>query len=198
MVELDQDQQAMKASIRNGALVLGGVGFVIVGLLAYWLLGSQGDLIRAGGGAVIGALAGFGLFRWNFTSRSKGAACAKCGSVYSISRTDRNEVFKSSENKMEREAQADGSTKVTSWVEEVYDVTETYTCSSCGDVTTKNFTTTRRKDEEERIEGPRGLGRVDGEAGQDSATGMDIEAAEPDAPPPPPTPRGGTTGRTRN
>lgn len=198
MAELDQDQQAMKASIRNGALVLGIIGFVIVGLLAYWLLGSQGDLVRAGGGAVIGALAGLGLFRWNFTSRSKGAACAKCGSVYSISRTDRNEVLKSSENKMEREAQPDGSTKVTTWVEEVYDVTDTFTCSNCGGATTKNYTTTRRKDEEERVEGPRGLGRAETQAGQDEAAGMDVDAAKAETPPPPPPPRGGTPGRTRN
>ncbi|MCB9994552.1 MAG: hypothetical protein H6873_12960 [Hyphomicrobiaceae bacterium] len=198
MTDLDQNQQAMKQSIRNGAMIFGVIGFVIVGLLGYWLLGSQGDMVRIGGGAVAGALAGFGLFRWNFTSRSKGAACAKCGAVYSISRTGRQDVLTSSENKMDREAQPDGSTKVTTYVEEIYEVTETFTCSSCGDVTTKVYNSTRRKDEEERIEAPRGLGRVEGQSGQEGATGDDAGVSEIETPPAPPPPQGGTPGRSRS
>ncbi len=152
MPHLTQEQQALKASITKSAMIWAIIfGLIVAGIL-YWALGGQENLIRIGA-AVVGGVAVFVvIFLWRKSANSTAAKCPKCNAAFSISRTDRTEVLASSEEKETREPQEDGSVKVLTWVEEVYDITDTYTCSQCNDITTKESRTTRKKDEAETIE----------------------------------------------
>ena len=101
---------------------------------------------------MIAGVVGFLVFRSSFNSGSKTAQCEKCSAAFSRSKTDTAETVLSSENKEEREEQEDRSTKVTTWVEDKVQVVDSYTCAKCGDVTTKTYETTRRRDEAKVIE----------------------------------------------
>ena len=152
MSRLSQDQIEKEASIRKSATIWGVIAGVIVALLALWILSGQGGAIRYGGAVIIGLVVAALVFRASFNSGAKNAKCSSCGAAFSISRTDRSEELASSEKKEKREELEDGSTKIMTWTEEIYDVTETFSCAKCNDVTTKNHKTTRRKDEDERVE----------------------------------------------
>jgi uncharacterized membrane protein YgcG len=154
MSQLSQEQELKRAAIQKTATIWGGIVAVLVGLLLIWVLGSQGPALRFGGAVVAALVAGGLVFKASFKSGAKSSECATCGAPFSLTRSDRSEVLASSEPREEREEQEDKSTKVTTWTEEVYDVTETYTCSKCDDITTKQFQTTRRKDEESIVEPP--------------------------------------------
>ncbi len=151
MSDFSQEQVEKRAAIQKSASIIGVIVALIVGLVAYWILGSQNSGIRIGGSAVVALVAGFLVHRASFNSGAKSAKCANCGAAFSRSRTDRTEVLDSSSREEESETQEDGSTKVTTWIEEVYDVTETYTCSTCQDETTKTYKSNRRTGEEEKV-----------------------------------------------
>lgn len=146
MAELSEDQSEMQARIRKSAGIWGAVAGAIAGLLALWLLGGQGAGLRYGVALVVALGVGVLVFRASYGSQAKSARCAACGATFSRSRTDRAETLKESAPKEERIVQPDGSVKVTTWTEERYDVTDTYACAKCGDVTTNTYETTRRRD----------------------------------------------------
>ena len=148
MTDLSQDQVEKRAAIQKSATIWGTIVGVVAGLIAFWILGGQGAAIRFGGAIVIAGIVGFLVFRASFKSGSKSAQCEKCGAAFSRSRSDHVETLASSEDKEERAEQEDKSTKVTTWVEDSFDVVDTYTCAKCGDTTTKTYKTTRRRDEE--------------------------------------------------
>lgn len=152
MPELSQEQADLRAKIQNTATIWGAVVGVIAGGLALWLLSGQGSAVQYGGALVVAAAAGFLVNRASFNSGAKSAKCQACGAAFSRSRTDRKEVLSGSASKEDREDQPDGSVKVTKWIEERYDVTDTYTCSNCGDETTNEYQITRRRDEETIVE----------------------------------------------
>ncbi|MEE9455135.1 MAG: hypothetical protein V3V13_12265 [Paracoccaceae bacterium] len=152
MTELSDDQNALRASIRKGAITWGVIIGVLTALLAYWLLGAQGNAVRFGGSGLAGLIAGFGLFKKSFASGAKTARCTACNAAFSITRTDRVETLIASELKEERDVQEDKSTKITTWSAETYDVTDTYTCTACDEVTTKQYQTERKQDEATTIE----------------------------------------------
>ncbi len=99
-----------------------------------------------------GFAAGFATLRKSMSSGASDARCGACNAAFSISRSDRVEEVIGSEPKEKREEQDDASTEVTTWVEDKVAVKETYTCTSCGDETTKEFEITRRRDEETSVE----------------------------------------------
>ena len=147
MSDLSQDQEERRASIQKTATVWGVILGAIAGLLALWLLGGQGGAVRFGGAIVVALGVGFLVFRASFNSGAKSAKCEKCGAAFSRARSDHAETLISSTPKETREEQADKSIKVTSWTEDALDVLDTYTCAKCGDITTKSYQTTRRRDE---------------------------------------------------
>ncbi len=152
MPDLTQDQVEKQAAIQKSATVWGVIAGGIVGLVALWLLGGQGGPLRFGGSIVVALIVGFLVFRASFKSGAKSAQCEKCGAAFSRSRTDHVETLELSTPRDEREEQADKSTKVTTWTEDSFDVVDTYTCAKCGDVSTKAYKTTRRRDEETTVE----------------------------------------------
>jgi len=152
MSQLSQDQAALKASITKAALIWGVILGALAGGVIYMLNDELAQpmrsIIGAGVFAVIAAL----IFVWRSKANSKSAQCEKCGAAFSITRTDRAEEVKSSEPKETREAQPDYSTKVSTWVEDKVEVTDTYACAKCGDTTTKQHTKTVKRDEAETVE----------------------------------------------
>lgn len=151
MTELSESQGEKRAAIQKSATIIGVIVGGIVGLITLWILGGQGSAVRYGGALVVGVVVGVLVFKGSFSSQSKSAQCGKCGAAFSRSRTDRAETVASSEEKEEREALEDGSKKVTSWVEEKIDVVDSYTCAKCGDVETKEYQVTRKRDEKETV-----------------------------------------------
>ncbi|MBL4807308.1 MAG: hypothetical protein JKY31_08470 [Rhodobacteraceae bacterium] len=147
MTNLSQEQEEMRQSIQKSAMIWSIIFGVIIAGIAYWSLGGQGAMVRMGASAGAGIVVLFGVFKWRFGANSKSSQCEKCSAAFSISKTNHVETLKSSESKETRDAQEDGSTKVTTWTEEVYDVVDTYTCASCNDEKTKEYTTTRKVDE---------------------------------------------------
>lgn len=152
MVDLSAEQIELKASIHKSATIWAGVLGIILALIVYFVLGSQGTTIQLVGAVVVGALAGYGIYRWQFGAQSKSAQCNTCNAAFSITRTDRSETLVGSEDKVERAPQDDGSTEVTRFTEETYDVVDTYTCASCNDVTKKEYKTTRRENVQTKID----------------------------------------------
>lgn len=152
MTQLSEEQQELQASIKKSSTIWAVIIGLITAGMVYWIMSSQATMIRGGAAVIGGAIVAFAMYRKSFKSGSKSARCTSCDAAFSISRTDKSETLVVSENKEEREAQEDGSTKVTTWVEEKYDVTDTYTCSACSDATTKEYQTTRRVDEKTEVE----------------------------------------------
>ncbi|MHA1127593.1 MAG: hypothetical protein ACTSRN_01415 [Alphaproteobacteria bacterium] len=151
MTQFSQEQQELQASIKKSATIWAVVLGLITAGMVYWIMASTATTIRGGAAVLGGAVVAFAMYRKSFKSGSQSARCSSCDAAFSISRTDKVETLVASENKDEREAQEDGTTKVTTWVEEKYDVTDTYTCSACSDATTKEYQTTRRKDEKTEV-----------------------------------------------
>ncbi|MCF6303433.1 MAG: hypothetical protein L3J13_09600 [Devosiaceae bacterium] len=147
MSKLSSEQQELKSSITKSAAIWGGVLGLIAGAITFWSTGDMdtGDRTQITGMVTGGA--GFLIFWLISRSKAKSSKCPKCSATFSISRTNREETLVSSEEKSEHEKLEGGGSKLTKWTEEKFDVVETYTCSSCGDVTTKISQTTRRKDE---------------------------------------------------
>jgi len=152
MTNLSQEQQDLRQSIQKSAMIWAIVLGVIVALLAYWIMGSQSSMIRIGGSVIGGLIVAGAMYKKSFASGSKSARCPKCDAAFSITKTDSVETLASTSPKETREEQEDKSTKVTTWVEEVFDVTDTYTCAKCQDATTKEYQRTRRKDEKTVVE----------------------------------------------
>lgn len=152
MADLSADQLELKASIQNSATIWAVILGVIVAVIAYFILGAVGLVVQFSGAVILGGAAGFGVYRWQFGAQSKSAQCAKCNSAFSITRTDRQETLAGSEDKVEREPQEDGSTEVTRFTEEKYDVVDSYTCASCGDVTTRKYQTARRENVQTKMD----------------------------------------------
>ncbi len=152
MTNLSQDQEEMRQSIQKIAMIWSITFGLIVAGIAFWALGGQSGLVRFAAGAVAGIIVLVAVFKWWFAANSKSAQCKKCSTAFSIGKTDHVETLNSSTAKETRDAQQDYSTKVTTWTEEEYGVIDTYTCASCGDVETKEYTNTRKKDEATEIE----------------------------------------------
>lgn len=148
MSHLSTEQQELRASIKKSATIWGVVLGGIVALLAYWIMGSQGAMVRIGVSAVGGLVVAIAMYNKSFKSSSASAQCGKCSAAFSISKSDSKETIVSTNDQKKVEAEDDGSTKTTTWTEETIDVVDSYTCAKCGDVTTKEYQRTNRKDEE--------------------------------------------------
>ncbi len=152
MPQLSTEQAALKASIRKSAANWGIILGIIAGAIAYWALSGQPGGIRYALSTAVGIAVLFGIRTWRTKANSAAATCAKCNATFSITRTGRDEKTLSSHPKETRDAQPDYSTKVTTWVEDVIETTDTYTCAKCGDTTQKQHTKTIKRDEVETIE----------------------------------------------
>lgn len=147
MTQLSNDQETLRASIKKGAIIGGVLLGLIVAGLAYWLLGNQGGMIRQGGAAVAGLLAAGGLYTKFMSSGAKGAECAACNAAFSVSRTDKTEDLVSTKDHEIRKELENGDIEISTWIEEVFDVDDTYSCSKCADTTHKTYQSTRKRDE---------------------------------------------------
>jgi len=156
MTELDKEQQAKRNSIRKTSLILAAIIGLIVAGIAYWLLSSQSGTLRSFGAIGAGIVVAAALYYKNYRSAAKAATCPECHKPFTVSRTDRSETLTESVEREEIEKQDDGAVKTTTWTDEEYDVIETYTCANCNDVTTKEFSTTRRKNEKSTLKKPSG------------------------------------------
>ncbi len=152
MPELSPEQAALKASITKSAAIWAVILGALVGGFAYAMNDEFAQPMRGLiGGGVFVVVAGL-IFIWRKKANSAAATCGECGAAFSITRTSREEKVLSSEPKETREAQPDYSTKITTWVEEVIETTDTYTCAKCGDTKTKVSARTEPKDHHEEIE----------------------------------------------
>ena len=177
MTQLSTEQQALKASIQKSAIIWGVILGLLAAGIAYWALGGQGQALRMGGAAAIGAGVLGLITSWRMKANSAAAKCEKCGAAFSITRTDRAELVAVSEPKETREAQPDYSTKVTTWMEDTVAVTDTYTCAKCGDATVKKYNKTVKRDEKETIEPAPEKGKPT-EAKEDDGSWFSEDAAD--------------------
>lgn len=159
MAKLSNEQLELKNSIQKSAVIWSVILALVIALLAYWLLSSQGAVVRLGLAALIAAASGYGIFRAIFSSKAKSAKCQQCSAAFSTSLDDRNEVLVDSQQRSESEPLDGGRVKVTRWVEEKYDVVDSYKCSNCGFVSTKEYQVSRKRDEISKIDAP--LGRTE-------------------------------------
>lgn len=155
MTTLSEEQQDLKNSITKSALIWGLVLGVIAGAITFWLTGEMASSERAQTTGFVAGGVGFLLFLFNSWRGKKSAKCAKCSAAFSISRTGREETLVSSEEKSKHEKLEGGGSKLSEWVEDKFDVVETFVCSSCDDETTNEFQTTRKRDEVVREKGAR-------------------------------------------
>jgi len=170
MTQLSPEQAALKASITKSAAIWAVIIGALVGGITYALNDEFAQPMRSliGGGVfvVVAAL----IFIWRKKANSTAATCGNCNATFSITRTERVEKVLSSEPKETRDAQPDYSTKVTTWIEEVIETTDTYTCAKCGDTEAKVSQRTVKKDEKEEIEPAPVKGKPAPEAGVATST----------------------------
>lgn len=181
MSNLSSEQETLKASIEKSAGIWGAVLGLAAGGIAYWALGGQSGAIQMGGAAAIGVGVLVGIRSWRIKANSAAAACGECSATFSITRTDRAEKLLSSTNQETRDAQPDYSTKVTTWMEDTIEVTDTYTCAKCDNATTKQYTKTAKRDEVETIEAAPQKGKPDSKTKAPSARGTST-SQKPSAP----------------
>ena len=158
MSNLTIEQEALRTSIKESAIIWGCILGLVVAGLAYWLLGSQGLNLRISGAALVGVLTAGGIYRKNMSSGTADAKCTKCNAAFSVARVDRQEVMATSTPKEKRKNLDNGDTEITTWIEEVYDVKDTYECATCSEVTHKTYQSTRRKDEKTVVKSVRKKG----------------------------------------
>lgn len=170
MTQLSDEQETLRASIKKGAIIWGVVLGLIIAALAYWILGSQGGLIRPGSAALAGLLAAGGLYKKFMSSGAKGAKCANCNAGFSVSRTDKTETLLKSEARESRKELENGDTEITTWVEEVFDVDDTYSCAKCADTTHKAYQSTRKRDEKTEVKSMAKKGADTGKSNSRSKT----------------------------
>lgn len=168
MTPLSNEQETVRASIKKGAIIWGLVLGVIVAALAYWMLGSQEGMIRKGAAALAGLVVAGGMYRKSMSSGAAGAKCTKCNAAFSVSRVNRDEVLIKSESRESRKELENGDTEITTWVEEVFDVDDTYSCSKCSDVSHKKYQSTRKRDEDVMV---KSVGKKGANAGKQSNRG---------------------------
>ena len=152
MTELSQDQAALKSKIRTSAFIWADILGLIAGGITYLATSSMETTMRVGLAIIVFAVVAGLIFMWRYKANSASATCPNCSATFSITRTDRAENTLSSEPKETRDAQPDHSTKVTTWIEDKIEVTDTYTCAKCANATTKQYTRTVKRDEKEAIE----------------------------------------------
>ncbi len=152
---LSAEQSEIRSKIIKGAMIWGAIaGLIVLGII-YWALSSQSGGIRWGGALVAGSGVGFTLFRRSVNSGTAGAKCAKCNAAFSISKTDSAKTWVKDDPKEERIEQEDGSILIKTWVDETYDVVDTYTCAKCGDITSKAYQSGSKRDVAETTEYPK-------------------------------------------
>jgi hypothetical protein len=152
---LSPEQQALKGKITTGAIAWGAAAGIIVALLAFWLLGNGGELVRWFGAIVLGPAAGYLTYRWLYSTRVAKAVCKQCGTAFGIREVSRSERLLSSERRRKVE-QVKPATKIDAavnrtitWTEEKYEVTAADECFKCHDRTERKWTVTREKDRAE-------------------------------------------------
>lgn len=155
MSNLSSEQQDLKNSIRKSAIIWGVILGGVAGAITFWLTADMAQDNRTQITGMVAGGVGFLLFWLISRSGAKSSKCEKCSASFSISRTNREENLVSSEEKSEHEKLENGGSKLTTWIEEKFDVVETFACSSCDNITTKNSQTTRKKDEIVREKGTR-------------------------------------------
>jgi hypothetical protein len=154
-MELTPEQQGLKTKIRTGAILWGVIAGLIIALLAFWLGANAPDWVRWGLTVILGAGAGFLVYRMNYNSGVAKAVCKKCGTAFGIREVARNEQILGSEqrqklmpvkaaSKVER-----GSNKLTTWTEVKVEVTAIDECFNCHNRTERKWQTTRETDKVE-------------------------------------------------
>ncbi len=151
MTELSVDQEQIHANVKKSARTTGIVVGLLAGLIALWALKGQSTPVWIGGAAGIGLIVAFVIYRWRYRAKSDAAVCESCNAKFAVSRTDHTETLIGTASKQEEEEQENGEVKVTSWTEETFSVTDTYTCAKCGHATTKEYETSRRENVTEEI-----------------------------------------------
>jgi len=155
MARLAAELETKKNRPKKNALVRSTILGLIAAGIAYLALDGQGPAMRLGSAAATGAVV-FGLFglffSWRKRAGSAAGSCGKCAANASIKRTGHTEIVALTEPKETRDPQPDHTIKLVKWEEDTIAVTDTYTCAKCGNVTTKHFTKTVRRDETQTIE----------------------------------------------
>ena len=183
MGNLSSEQLELKQSITKSAVIWGAILGCIAGAITFWLTADMTPENRTQITGMVAGGVGFLLFLLISRSRAKSSKCEKCSASFSISRSNREENLVSSEEKSEHEKLDKGGSKLTTWIEEKIDVVETYTCSSCNNITTKNFQITRKKDEVVREKGARSSVERADDALAELKQGLTGETAEKAASP---------------
>lgn len=152
---LSPEQQALKGKITTGAVIWGLVAGVVAALLAFWLLGNSGDIVRWLVTLLAGAGIGYFTYRWRYSSGVARAVCKNCGTAFGIREVARSEQLLEAEQRRKVE-QVKPATKIdaavtrtVTWVEEKYEITAIDECFNCHDRTERKWTVTREKDRAE-------------------------------------------------
>jgi len=159
MTHLSDQQEKLRSSIKKGAVTWGVILGLIVAGIVYWLLGGQSGLVRSAAAVGTGLIVAGLVFRKSMSSGADAAKCENCGAMFSVARVDRQEVLVNSEDRETRKELENGDTEITTWVEEKYDVTDTYECSKCQNTTTKTYQNSRKRDEKTAVKTAHKKGR---------------------------------------
>lgn len=100
---------------------------------------------------VLGGAAGWAAYRTTYSRGASRLTCGECRSSFSLRLTDRDEEVVASTPREKTTLSSksgpneDPKYKRESWVDVIYDVTETHTCVVCAAASEANFRETRRE-----------------------------------------------------
>ena len=155
MSGLTPEQIALKEEIEKMSILIGCVASVVIGVIIWFVFHTKTPYLVY----VFIVLAGWGAFLLakNIYTKKKTAdvQCKSCGTDYSVALSNRDETFLSAIPK--RRERVTGRSEsgphaghnivtVSTWTEEKYKVIDTYTCSSCGHLYTRQYFKTVKSD----------------------------------------------------
>jgi hypothetical protein len=155
MDALTPDQQKVKSRITTSAIVTGVIVGVVIAIIAYLIGGNWNTVMRWIVALVLGGGLGYLTYRLSYNSSVAKAVCPKCGTAFGISEVGRTETLIATETKQKVEAMKGNKlggamNKVTTWVEDKYEVTAIDECSNCHNRTERKWTTTKERDRMEK------------------------------------------------
>ncbi len=152
MNALTVEQQALKTKIRTSAVIWSIIAALVVALIVFLVAGNAADWLRWGLTIVLGAGAGFLVYRNRYNSGVAKAVCKKCGTAFGIREVERREEVLGTEQRRKiepiRASEKTGRplNKVTTWTEQKVEIIAVEECFNCHDRTERKWTVTRDAD----------------------------------------------------
>ncbi len=147
--QLEIKNNLEKDAVKSAIWISGIIGIFVFIILYLFFTGSTNhSTIKLVINAALGALSGYFAYKpilgWTTSKKTKEAHCDNCGSDYVVELVSHDEdlIAAVPRSKSERYSNK-GDIRHRSWIEEKYNITDTYQCCECGKQKTNKYVVTK-------------------------------------------------------